>query len=100
MVRSALASMAVSAVVASHWRVPHPLGDDKWKARLTSCQLGAGYSLCAIRGGRSLATTMGLVMSTRSGQVDDGLLLHQLQRGIAPDRLYQDLNYFSGLLGI
>jgi acetate kinase len=74
--------------------------------RLISCHLGAGCSLCAIRDGRSIATTMGftpmegLVMATRSGSVDPGLLLHQLRRGMAPADLDQALNGESGLLGL
>jgi len=74
--------------------------------RLISCHLGAGCSLCAIRGGRSIATTMGytpldgLVMATRSGSLDPGLLLHQLRRGVTAEELDLDLNQRSGLLGL
>jgi hypothetical protein len=51
---------------------------DVSELRLVTCHLGAGASLCAVRGGRSVDTTMGftplegLVMSTRSGNVDPG----------------------------
>ena len=75
-------------------------------ARLISCHLGAGCSLCAIRDGRSIATTMGftplegLVMATRSGSLDPGLLLHQLRAGLSTDQLDQALNHQSGLLGL
>lgn len=79
--------------------------------RLISCHLGAGCSLCAIvlpPNGmpRSIATTMGftplegLVMATRSGSVDPGLLLHQLQQGMSAAALDQVLNHQSGLLGL
>ncbi|KEF41469.1 MAG: acetate kinase [Cyanobium sp. CACIAM 14] len=74
--------------------------------RLISCHLGAGCSLCAIRGGRSIATTMGytplegLVMATRSGSVDPGLLLHQLRRGLSVESLDRALQKESGLLGL
>lgn len=74
--------------------------------RLISCHLGAGCSLCAIRDGQSIATTMGftplegLVMATRSGSVDPGLLLHLLREGLEPDQLDQSLNQHSGLLGL
>ena len=74
--------------------------------RLISCHLGAGCSLCAIRGGRSIATTMGytpmegLVMATRSGSLDPGLLLHLLRCGLTVDDLDHDLNQRSGLLGL
>src|SRR5205807_1757169 len=56
-------------------RVPALLGCPPDGLRLVSCHLGAGASLCAIRDGRSVDTTMGftplegLVMATRSGSV-------------------------------
>ncbi|MEN9768208.1 MAG: hypothetical protein RLZZ32_2168 [Cyanobacteriota bacterium] len=74
--------------------------------RLISCHLGAGCSLAAIREGRSIDTTMGftplegLVMASRSGSIDPGLLLHQLNRGISPAQLEQVLHHESGLLGL
>jgi acetate kinase len=74
--------------------------------RLISCHLGAGCSLCAIKAGRSIDTTMGftplegLVMATRCGSVDPGLLLHQLRRGLSVDQLDQALNGQSGLLAL
>jgi acetate kinase len=74
--------------------------------RVISCHLGAGCSLCAIRDGRSVATTMGftplegLVMATRSGSVDPGLLLHLLRQGVSPAELDQELNQRSGLLAL
>ena len=74
--------------------------------RLISCHLGAGCSLCAIKAGRSIDTTMGftplegLVMATRCGSVDPGLLLHQLRRGLSLDQLDLALNGQSGLLAL
>jgi len=74
--------------------------------RLISCHLGGGASLCAIRDGQSIATTMGytplegLVMATRSGTVDPGILLHQLRQGLDADQLEQALSQQSGLLGL
>jgi acetate kinase len=74
--------------------------------RLISCHLGAGCSLCAIRDGISIATTMGftpmdgLVMATRCGSLDPGLLLHQLRAGLTAQDLEQALNHQSGLLGL
>ena len=77
------------------------------RLRLISCHLGAGSSLCAIAGGRSVATTMGftplegLVMATRSGSVDPGLLLHLLlETGLSPQELSDGLNHQGGLLGL
>jgi acetate kinase len=79
---------------------------DPGARRLISCHLGAGCSLCAIREGRSIATTMGftplegLVMATRSGSLDPGVLLHQLRRGLAVEEIDRALNHESGLLGL
>jgi len=75
--------------------------------RLVSCHLGAGASLCAIAGGHSIDTTMGftplegLVMATRSGSVDPGLVLWLLQHGgQTQDELAHTLEHESGLLGL
>ncbi len=79
--------------------------------RLISCHLGAGCSLCAIAidpqgQPRSVDTTMGftplegLVMASRSGSVDPGLLLHLLRQGIGVSELDTALNRQSGLLGL
>ncbi|MGO8905926.1 MAG: acetate/propionate family kinase [Solirubrobacteraceae bacterium] len=75
--------------------------------RIVSCHLGAGASLCAIRDGCSIDTTMGftplegLVMATRSGSVDPGMLLWLLKReGISADELAEALEHSSGLLGL
>ncbi|WP_216900480.1 acetate/propionate family kinase [Synechococcus sp. CCY 9618] len=80
--------------------------DGRASLRLISCHLGAGCSLCAIRGGRSIATTMGytplegLVMATRSGSLDPGLMLHQLRQGLTVEALDHALRQESGLLGL
>jgi acetate kinase len=79
--------------------------------RLISCHLGAGCSLCAIAIAadgrpRSLDTTMGftplegLVMASRSGSVDPGLLLHLLRQGVSAGELDRSLNQASGLKGL
>lgn len=69
--------------------------------------LGNGGSVCAVRGGRSVETSMGmtplegLVMGTRSGDVDPGLLFHLHRRaGLSIDELDELLNRGSGLLGL
>lgn len=73
--------------------------------RVVSCHLGAGASLCAIRGGRSVDTTMGftpldgLVMATRSGSVDPGLVVWLAER-MDIDELAWGLGHRSGLLGL
>jgi acetate kinase len=75
--------------------------------RIVSCHLGAGASLCAIADGRSVDTTMGftplegLVMATRSGSVDPGLLLWLLERsGLSERELAHALEHEAGLLGL
>lgn len=75
--------------------------------RLVSCHLGAGASLAAIRGGRSVDTTMGftplegLVMATRSGSVDPGLVLWlQEHGGLAAAEVADGLEHRSGLVGL
>lgn len=83
------------------------LGKD-WKSlRLITCHLGNGCSLAAIREGKSVDTTMGftplegLMMGTRSGSVDPGILIYWLrQEGYDADKLDQMLNRASGLKGI
>lgn len=75
--------------------------------RIVTCHLGAGASLCAVAGGRSVDTTMGftpldgLVMATRSGSVDPGALLWlQREAGLGPDDVEAALDRESGLLGL
>jgi acetate kinase len=88
-------------------RAPELLGRGAQGLRLVSCHLGAGASLCAIRDGRSVDTTMGftplegLVMATRSGDVDPGLLLWLLERGeLGAEAMSHALEHESGLLGL
>ncbi|MFC7492897.1 MULTISPECIES: acetate/propionate family kinase [unclassified Nocardioides] len=75
--------------------------------RIVTCHLGGGASLCAVRGGRSVDTTMGLtpmeglVMQTRAGSVDPGLMLHVMRsRGVSADELERVLERESGLCGL
>lgn len=69
------------------------------------CHLGSGASLCAVKNGKSIDTTMGftpldgLMMDTRSGNVDPGILLHLLKTQSVED-LSTDLYEKSGLLGL
>ena len=75
--------------------------------RLVTCHLGAGASLAAVLDGVSVDTTMGftplegLVMATRSGSVDPGLLVWLEEHvGMPPAELASTLEYRSGLLGL
>jgi acetate kinase len=76
-------------------------------SRLITCHLGNGASVCALRDGKSVETSMGftplegLVMGTRSGDLDPGLVLHLLRTGsMSADSIDDLLNHQSGLLGI
>ena len=75
--------------------------------RMISCHLGSGASVCAINRGQSVDTSMGmtplegLVMGTRAGDVDCGVILHLLRhRKMSADEIDLMLNKKSGLLGI
>jgi acetate kinase len=77
------------------------------KSRLVIAHLGNGASLCAVAGGRSVASTMGftavegLMMGTRCGALDPGVLLYLLdQRGFDARRIEDLLYRQSGLLGV
>jgi acetate kinase len=75
--------------------------------RVVTCHLGAGASLAAVLDGRSVDTTMGftplegLVMATRSGSVDPGLVLWLLEHGrMRESELADALEHDAGLLGL
>jgi acetate kinase len=75
--------------------------------KIVTCHLGSGCSLCAVEGGRSVATTMGytpldgVVMNSRSGAVDPGLLLSLLEQGkLELGALRHALEHDSGLKGL
>ena len=83
------------------------LGGDLAELRLVSCHLGNGCSLAAIRGGMSVDTTMGftplegLMMGTRSGSIDPGILTFLMrEKKMTGNQLDDLLNKKSGLLGI
>jgi acetate kinase len=76
-------------------------------ARIIVAHLGSGASLCAVHGGRSIATTMGfspldgLVMGTRCGNLDPGVLLYLMDHYGMDVRALEHLLYHqSGLLGV
>lgn len=87
------------------WCELHP--ENKRRGRVISLQLGAGCSITAVHDGHAVDTSMGftplegLVMATRAGDVDPGLLLYlQRAEGLDPARLERLLNEKSGLLGL
>jgi len=87
-------------------RAAQLLHRDPASLKVVSCHLGNGCSLAAIEGGRSVDTTMGftplegLMMGTRSGSIDPGILTHLLRQGFTGAQLDEMLNARSGLLGI
>ncbi len=88
-------------------RTAQLLNRDLQDLRLIICHLGNGCSLSAVRNGHSVDTTMGftpldgLMMGSRSGFVDPGILIHLLRHeGYTADRLDRELNNESGLKGI
>ncbi len=88
-------------------RAAELLGRDQAGLRIVTCHLGAGASLAAVQGGRSVDTTMGftpldgLVMATRSGSVDPGLITWLLQHGrLALDEVANGLEQSAGLAGL
>jgi acetate kinase len=88
-------------------RAAHLLGRDLSSLKLVTCHLGNGCSLAAIHEGHSIDTTMGftplegLMMGTRSGSVDPGILTYLMREGQLQAQEIDDvLNTGSGLLGI
>ncbi|BAC88941.1 acetate kinase [Gloeobacter violaceus] len=88
-------------------RAAQILGRDLAQLRLITCHLGNGCSLAAVQGGFSIDTTMGftplegLMMGSRSGSVDPGILIHLMrQADYTVDKLDHILNQASGLEGV
>ena len=88
-------------------RATEMLDADSPKPRLVICHLGQGSSATAVRDGVAITNTMGftplegLMMGTRSGTVDPGILLHvQRERGVSVEQLDKILHHQSGLLGL
>ena len=93
----------VSETVQEQWRAQ---GGDPNQLRLISAHLGAGASLAAIRGGVCIDTTMGytplegLVMASRSGSVDPGVLLALMRQGMDATGISDQLQHHGGLKGL
>ncbi|MEO0916584.1 MAG: acetate/propionate family kinase, partial [Pseudomonadota bacterium] len=82
----------------------HP---ELYEGRIVIAHLGNGASMCAVRNGKSVGSTMGfsaldgLPMGTRCGQIDPGVLLYLIeQQGMAPHDVLRMLYKESGLLGL
>lgn len=83
------------------------VGEEALKQKIVICHLGSGASLCAVKEGQSIDTTMGftplegLMMDTRCGSIDPGLICHLLQHSQESiESLSQMLYHSSGLLGV
>ena len=88
-------------------RAAELMGKDLTRLRIVSCHLGNGCSATATHFGVPVATTMGftpmdgLMMGTRPGSVDPGILLYiQQHKGLSAEQIDHVLNHDSGLLGI
>jgi len=91
--------------MAERFAIIHTANDTP--SRVITLQLGHGCSVAAIRNGRAIETSMGftplegLIMATRPGDVDVGVLLHLLEHGsVTAGELMDGLNHRAGLLGL
>ncbi len=82
-------------------------GEKIARGRIIIAHLGSGASMVAVKDGKSMDTTMGftptggLMMGTRSGDLDPGILIYLLnEKGLSPSSLNEMLNVYSGLLGV
>ena len=79
---------------------------DKPRPNLVTLHLGAGASACAVRDGQAVDTSMGmtplegLVMGTRSGDIDPAVVFHLLESGLPASEIRQGLERKGGLLGL
>jgi len=88
-------------------RFAHLSGKHKYDVNLITCHLGNGCSITAVKNGRSIDTSMGftplegLVMGTRSGDIDPGVILYFVENlKMSPAEVNRILNKQSGLIGI
>lgn len=88
-------------------RAAEILGRDYYDFKVITCHLGNGASIAAVRHGRSIDTSMGftplegVVMGTRSGDIDPAIVIYMQQNlGMSVDKVYDILNKKSGMLGL
>jgi len=88
-------------------RVAEILGEDYGKLKTIVCHLGNGASICAVDGGKSVETSMGmtplmgLIMGTRSGEVDPGVMEYIAKKeNLGLEGVMTILNKKSGMLGL
>jgi acetate kinase len=86
--------------------LPQVAGPEVAKGRVIVAHLGNGASMCAMKDGKSVSTTMGftpldgLMMGTRTGAIDPGILLYMLEQGETPEKLSEIFQKQSGLKGV
>ena len=88
-------------------RVAEVIGKPVGDLKIVVCHLGQGASLCAVQGGKSVDTSMGLsplggiMMCARSGDLDPSIVTFLMKKeGITPEKMDLILNKESGVLGI
>lgn len=88
-------------------RAAELMGRDKYDVNVITCHLGNGCSITAVKNGRSIDTSMGLtpleglMMGTRSGDIDPGIIFHLMESlGLSGQEVNNLLNKKSGLLGL
>ena len=88
-------------------RVTSLKGTTRDKLRIVNCHLGQGASICAIKNGESVDTSMGFTpvagfcMGTRSGDLDPSIVTFlNKKENISPDEIERILNYESGIFGV
>ncbi len=88
-------------------RFAQRMGKHKYDVNVITCHLGNGCSITAVKNGRSIDTSMGftplegLVMGTRSGDIDPGIVLYLIENlGMKVNQVNKILNRESGLIGI
>ena len=88
-------------------RVASLIGKDVKDLKIVNCHLGQGGSICAIKDGKSVETTMGLtplggiVMATRCGDLDPSVVTYLMnKKGLTPEQMENVLNKESGVYGV
>ena len=89
------------------YRVAEIMGKDVKTLKIVNCHLGQGASVCAIQGGKSVETSMGLTplggipMGTRSGDLDPSVVTYIMKKeNLTPDKMEEILNKKSGVYGM
>jgi acetate kinase len=94
------------SVAWSVQRASEMLGRPVGQLGLVVAHLGGGCSVTAVDGGRSVDTSMGmtplegLMMGTRAGSIDPGIVFRRLRDGQSPETIESDLDRRSGLVGV